>query len=137
MLSLESIAPEFASFVAERDLKISSEVNSDEFGDLVLVLDSPLFALRFISDKGQRFVDIGIYGSPWYKLEHVLEFLDRTCTQEWLGQPADFKKLALVLSRQFGAMSSLLEDSSKKLALENFVAERFAEMQSRVFGEAR
>lgn len=57
---------------------IDARYDASSFGDSYVVLQAPTVRLRFVRDRGQVSLEIGINGEPvtWWHFEHFCELLE-------------------------------------------------------------
>lgn len=135
MIDLVDIAPAF-SRVLGKDFSPATGVEncrSQAFGNPVLVMTGSHFSLRFERDRGQVFIDAGNATHGWHKLEYVLEFVNRSITQQQLGEPPDSATLADLLLQNWDAVTYLFSDRTQLPLLRDFSKERASTLLSRIF----
>jgi len=135
MIDLVDIAPAF-SRVLGKDFSPATVVancRSQAFGNAVLVMTGSHFSLRFERDRGQVFIDAGSATHGWHKLEYVLEFVNRSITQQKLGEPPNSATLATLLLQNWDKVASVFSDRKLLSQLRDFSAERAADLLNRIF----
>lgn len=133
MTDLADIAPAFF-FVGDKDFEPSaSDYRPQEFGNAALVMVGAPFSLRFERDRGQVFVDAGSNAAGWHKLEYVLEFVDKSVTQQQLGEPPDPAAMANLLQLNWDKVVSLFSDQQKTSQLQVFAKQKSAALLGRLF----
>ena len=133
MINLADIAPAFL-FVVTKGLVPSAGVyKPQEFGNASLLMKGVPFSLRFERDRGQVFVDIGGNADEWNKLEYALEFVDRTLTQQQLGEPPGLTTLANLLQTHWNEIADLFEDPQKANQFQAFAQQKTAVLLNAIF----
>ncbi len=103
------------------------------FGNAALEMVGVPFSLRFERDRGQVFVDAGSNAAGWHKLEHVLEFVDNSVTQQQLGEPPNPVAMANLLQLNWDKVVGLFGDQQRTLQLQAFAKQKSAVLLSRLF----
>lgn len=132
MTELADIAPAFL-FVGDKGFEPgASDYRPQEFGNAALVMVGAPFSLRFERDRGQIFVDAGSTAG-WHKLEYVLEFVDKSVTQQQLGEPPDPAAMAHLLQLNWYKVVSLFSDQQKTSQLEVFAKQKSEALLGQLF----
>lgn len=133
MINLADIAPTFW-FVLGKGLEPGqSDYKPHEFGNAVFEMVGKPFSLRFERDRGQVFVDVGSTVSGWYKLEYVLEFLDKAVSEQQLGAPPNPAVMAGLLQLNWEKVVGLFDDQDRTLQLEIFTKQKSEVLLSKFF----
>lgn len=120
MIDLDSIAPAF-SFVSDKGFAPNLiDYKPQEFGNAVLIMKGTVFSLRFIRDRGQIFVDAGNNVAGWYKLEHLLEFVNDSRSIQQHDESHDLTKMAIPLQMQWENVVSVFNNQNKILQFKIF-----------------
>jgi hypothetical protein len=137
MIDLNSLAPDFQFLEKKGFIHILDEYKSHEFGDAFLILRGPFFSIKVERDRSQIYFDLGANFNDWYKLEYVIEFIDRSITQKQLEEPPSPSILAEHFERLFDKVTSLFKDEFQILALRQFSLQKSKLLISTLFGKAR
>jgi len=135
MIDLNDIAPAFLFVIGKGFMPGTSVYKPQEFGNASLVMTGVPFSLRLERDRGQVFVDVGSDASGWYKLEYVLEFVDRSITQQQLGEPPSPGLLADLLQARWDKVVILFGDHQRILELQTFAKQKSAALLNKIFGK--
>ena len=115
MIDINDICPPF-SFVLDKGFVPGAGIyRPQEFGNASLVMESSLFSLRLVRDRGQVFMDNGNDTYEWYKLEYVLEYVDSTITQQQFGEPPSPSLMAGFLQKNWDNVVDLFRRSINNL----------------------
>ncbi len=140
MIHLKDIAPEFAYLSNMGFREADSSYRRESFGDAMLVLSGPEFALRFIRDRGQVFVDVSLAtGTPlvdWCSLDTLLGFIASTrgaCSTDTSIAP---DRLAELLHDKWHEVRQVLTSRELLPQLRQFMLDRSRAHASRVFPES-
>lgn len=133
MINIADIAPAFA-FVLHKGFVPGPAIDRPlEFGNAEVELNGEPFSLRFTRERGQILVDIGAKSSGWYKLEYVLEFVDRGVKQSQLGEPPDAAIMSDLLQRNWDEVARVLNDELAMRRLREFSRQRSAALLGAIF----
>ena len=135
MIDMADIAPAFSFLIGEGFVPAMSFYNPQKFGNATLVVTGISFSLRFKRDRGQVFVDVGSDASGWYKLEYVLEFVNRSITQQQLGEPPSATLMADLLQESWDSVAGLFSNQQTILELKVFAKQKSAALLNRIFGK--
>lgn len=133
MIDLADIAPAFSFVVGKGLVPSASDYKPQEFGNASLVIVGAPFSLRFERDRGQVFVDVGSNAAGWHKLEYALEFVDRSITQQQLGEPPDPTILAKLLEGHWDEVVDLFNDLRKTGQFQAFAKQKSTALISKLF----
>jgi hypothetical protein len=136
MINLVDIASAFSFIVSKGFVSSSGDYRPQDFGNARLVMTGAPFALQFQRDCGQVFVDIGSDVAGWYKLEYVLEFVDRSITQKQLGEPPDTALQANLLESHWDKVANAINDPQTRLDIEAFSKAKTANFIGGIFGKS-
>jgi len=124
---LETLAPEFVFLVHSMDFTVIDEQEDPKcFGNAYVVLHSRVFDLMITRDRSQRFVYIRNKNDDWHYLTSVLEFVNKTYDEAYLGSPPDFTKLAAAFTKEYVIVSRIFSSFFKKLWLAKFENDKAA-----------
>jgi hypothetical protein len=129
------IAPAFAFLLRRGLVPATSDYRPQEFGNATLIMVGDVVSVRFQRDRGQVFVDVGSQEVGWHKLEYALEVVDRSVTQEQLGEPPDPSKLAQLLEARWTEVVGLLSDPRRVEDLRAFAEQKAAALLGKMFGK--
>jgi hypothetical protein len=133
MMDLTQIAPAF-SFLSGKGLApTAGDYTPERFGNAELLMVGAPFSMRFQRDRGDLFVDAGSTSAGWHKLEYVLEFLDRSITQEQLGEPPNPDMMAKLLEQKWSDVADLFVDQRRISELHTFSNNKSAALMRRLF----
>jgi len=135
MIGLIDIAPDFLFIVNKGHVLATAEYNPQEFGNATVIMEGESFSLRFERDRGQVFVDVGSDVIGWFKLEHVLEFLDKSHIQQQFGSPPAPALLAAFLQSQWDGLVFLFSDQENITQLKQFAKQKTAKFLDEIFGK--
>ena len=133
MIDLADIAPAFLFLFDKGFVAKASDYRPKEFGNAVLVTAGTLFSIQFKRDRGQVFVEIGSDAVGWHWLEHVLEFVNSSVTQQQLGEPPNLAVMADLLQLNWTKVANLFGDQQKILQLQAFAKQKSAALLDRIF----
>lgn len=133
MINIDDIAPAFAFLLHKGFIPGPAVDRPLEFGNAQVELNGQAFSLRFTRERGQIFVDIGTTSSGWYKLEYVLEFVDRSVKQSEFGQPPDASIMSDLLQRNWDGVTKVFNDEPAMRRLQEFCRQRSAALLSALF----
>jgi hypothetical protein len=107
----DSINTHFSALLKNKGFRIIAEDHSDErFGNAFMDVESPEFRLRFVSDRGQVFVEIGSNtpDNKWLELRVVRSLvLDRD-----LLQIEEYNELALFLEQHYSTLAAMFNSEN-------------------------
>lgn len=125
MIHLKDIAPEFAFLLDIGFREADSSYRRESFGDAVLTLAGPEFALRFVRDRGQVFVDVALdAGNPpidWCPLVTFFEFLESTRHGECADTSVALDKLSESLQANWPELRRALTSHESLAKLRRFM----------------
>lgn len=105
------ISTHFSSLLKNRGFKLIAEEHSDErFGNAFMDFESPEFRLRFVSDRGQVFVDIGSStpNNKWFELRFVRSLV----LGKYTLQIEQYKELALFLEQYYTTLATMFNSQN-------------------------
>jgi hypothetical protein len=133
MIDIADIAPTFA-FVLHKGFVPGPAIDRPlEFGNAEVELNGQPFSLRLTRERGQILADIGTTSSGWYKLEYVLEFVDRSVTQIQFGEPPDAAIMSDLLQRNWDEVAKVFVDELAMRRLHEFARQRSAALLGAIF----
>lgn len=119
------IEPAFGRLLEEHVFdKVEESYDRKHFGNAILTFNSSDFALSFVRDRSQLFVNIGrLDVGRWHKLESVLEFV--TGEPVCLSGIPPLDRLAEAVNSHYENLKFLFEEqryaTTTRRMLENFV----------------
>lgn len=129
------IAPDFKNVLDKNGFQqVESAYNLGEFGNVSVTMKSLDFSLRFYTDRGDIFVDIGKEKIGWYKLEYLIEFIDMEINDKYLGSPPDIKKLANAFNQNYSKIKHLFGSDFLNSGFLEFQNKKSAELIKSIFG---
>ena len=140
MIHLKDIAPEFAYLSNMGFCEADSSYRRESFGDAMLVLAGPEFALRFIRDRGQVFVDVSLAtGTPlvdWCPLDTLLPFIASTQGACSTDASIALDELSESLHDKWPEVRQVLTSQTLLAQLRKFMLDRSRARAPRVFPES-
>lgn len=134
-IDLIQIAPDFKNLLDKNGFEqVDSAYNLGEFGNVSITMKSFDFSLRFYTDRGDIFVDIGGEKIGWYKLEYVIEFIDMEINDKYLGSPPDIKKLANAFNQNYAKIRNLFCSDFLNSGFVEFHKKKSVEFINNIFG---
>lgn len=134
-VDLSQITPDFKSVLDKNGFQQAEfTYNLGEFGNVSITMKSLDFSLRFYTDRGDIFVDIGDEAIGWYKLEYVLEFLDTEINDKYLSSPPDIKKMANAFNKNYSKIKDLFSLDFLNSGFVEFQNDKSVELIRSIFG---
>lgn len=130
---LNQIAPEFNEVIERHGFNIKKTLTSPSFGDAVIDLTSKAFDVRIISDRGQKFIEVGHLPNNLHQFELILEYLDPFFVNKQKEMPLNLETLAQSFDSRFTEIAQIFTGQSVNYNFIEFEKRKLAEAANQIF----